>query len=120
MQRILVVDDEPSIRALYQLELEDLGFEVKTAADTTSALWIVHSWSPDLVVLDIKLGGDNGLDLLRRIAERRHDIRTVIVSGYAGYRDDFTTWLADAYLTKSQDVSELLRTVRELLAAPVA
>jgi DNA-binding response OmpR family regulator len=121
MQRILIVDDEPDIRKLYRLEFEEEGFEVATAADSSQALRIVREWEPELVILDIKLGEENGLDLLRRIADTRRSMRTIIVSGYPGYRDDFSSWLADAFLTKSADPTALKHTVRELLASyPVA
>ena len=117
VQRVLVVDDEADVRKLYRLELQDAGFEVETAGDIDAASRIVRDWRPDLVVLDIKLGDENGLDLLRRIAELRSCIRTVLISGYPGYRDDFTSWLADAFLTKSVDPSQLVHTVQDLLAA---
>lgn len=117
MQRILVVDDDPSIRRLYELELRDAGYAVTVAGDLESAEELVAAWQPHAVILDVRLGRDNGLDLLRRIAGG--DIRTVLVSGYSGYRDDFTTWLADAFLMKSVDVAALVRTVDELLAVPL-
>lgn len=117
VQRVLIVDDETAVRTLYRLELQDAGFEVEAAADSAGALRLVREWRPDLVVLDIKLGDENGLDLLRRISEARRSVRTVIISGYPGYRDDFTSWLADAFLTKSVDPSELVRTVQDLLMA---
>jgi DNA-binding NtrC family response regulator len=118
MQRILIVDDEPSIRSLYQLEFEDSGFDVRTAADSESALRLVRDWSPHLVVLDVRLGDECGLDLLRRMVELRPELRSVIVTAYAGYKDDFASWLADAFLPKSQDLGELRHTVSELLGVP--
>jgi len=117
MHRILVVDDEADIRKLYHLELSDAGFEVRTAEDSARAMELVRQWSPDLVLLDIKLGEENGLELLRRLGELRRSILTVLITGYTGYKDDFTSWLADAHITKSVDTSELKRTVSELLAS---
>ena len=117
MYRILVVDDDPGIRSLYRLELEDAGHEVRTAAGGSDALLLACRWAPDLAVLDIKLGEENGLDLLRRLCDLQPRLLTLLVSGYPGYRDDFTSWLADAFLTKSVDPSQLVRTVQDLLAA---
>ena len=115
MHRVLIVDDEPHVRSLYRLELEDAGFEVKTASDSEQAISLAQQWEPDLALLDIKLGEENGLDLLRLLVEARRSMRTILISGYPGYKDDFTSWLADAFLTKSGDTSELMRKVQDLL-----
>ena len=121
MYRILIVDDEADIRELYRLELEDAGFEVETAANSRQAMSFVRHWSPDLVALDIKLGEENGLDLLRQIVDTRRSVPTILMSGYPGYKDDFTTWLADAFLTKSGDTTEFREKITELLSThPVA
>ncbi len=115
MRRILLVDDERSTRAFCRLELEDEGFEVKTAADSAETETILQTWEPDLVILDIQLGQHNGLGLLRRLVETRPSTPTILYSEYTSYRDDFNSWLADAFLRKSSDLSELKRTVRTLL-----
>ena len=117
MRRILLVDDERGSRALCRLELEDEGFEVKTAADSAETETILQTWEPDLVILDIRLGQDNGLGLLRRLVETRPSTPTILYSEYTSYRGDFNSWLADAFLRKSSDLSELKRTVRTLLSS---
>lgn len=118
MPRILVIDDDTAIRRLYQLELEDLGFDVRTAADSATALQLVRAWKPDLAVLDVRLGDECGLDLLRRMVEERPQLHTVIATAYAGYKDDFTSWLADAFLDKDPECTRLRQTVVELLGEP--
>ena len=120
MQRILVVDDEPDICELYRRELSDMGFAVSTASNSERATQVVEDWNPDLVILDVKLGHENGLDLLRRLVERHRHLSTILLSAYPGYKDDFASWLADAFVTKSGDTSELLEKVQELLAAGAA
>jgi two-component SAPR family response regulator len=70
---------------------------------------------PDLVILDIKLAQDNGLDCLRRIKEFNASIPVILNSGYSTYKDDFSSWLADAYLVKTSNTQELTNKVRELL-----
>ena len=117
MPRILIVDDEVNIRSLYQCELEDEGYEVVTAASGAEALNILHEAAPDLVILDIKLEQENGLDFLRRMMETRPSLSVILNSGYSTYKDDFSSWLADAYLVKSSDTRELKTKVRELMAA---
>jgi DNA-binding response OmpR family regulator len=121
MARILIVDDEVNIRKLYKSELEDEGYVVATAASGVEALQLLREQSPDLVILDIKLEQENGLDFLRHMMDMRPSLSVILNSGYSTYKDDFTSWLADAYLVKSGDTSELKEKVRELLAArPVA
>ncbi|MFQ5601196.1 MAG: response regulator [Candidatus Krumholzibacteriia bacterium] len=117
MPRILVVDDEVNVRRLYANEFEDAGYEVAAAASGAEALQIIVASTPDLVILDIKLDEDNGLDVLRRMKEIHPSLSVILNSGYSTYRDDFSSWLADAYLVKSSDTSELVSTVRELLEA---
>jgi len=119
MPRILIVDDEVNIRRLYQSELEDEGYEVVTAASGAEALNILREAAPDLVILDIKLEQENGLDSLRRMMEARPSLSVILNSGYSTYKDDFSSWLADAYLVKSSDTSELKTKVRELVTARV-
>lgn len=117
MNKILIVDDEPAIRALYEHEFEDDGHEVRTAADGRAALHALRDWEPDILLLDIQLGQQqSGLDLLRRIRVRHPRLRTVLVTAYSGYRDDFVSWLADAFVTKSGDLTELKQVVSKLLA----
>lgn len=116
MQRILVVDAEPETRELYRSELEVEGFEVAIARDHAEALRLADSWQPDLAVLDVRPGPEFGLDLLRHLIESRRSLRTILVSRYPGYRDDFVSWLADAFLDKHEgDATELKDRVHELL-----
>jgi DNA-binding response OmpR family regulator len=114
MATILVVDDEVNLRSLYASELQDQGYRVITAASGYEALRSLDA-APDLVILDIKLEHDNGLEFLRRLKEARPSLAVILNSGYSTYKDDFTSWLADAYLVKSGDTRELLGKVRELL-----
>jgi DNA-binding response OmpR family regulator len=117
VSRVLVVEDEPSLQRLCKLELEDEGHEVRAARDTSEAWSHVENWRPDVAVVDMRLGHDSGLSLLRRLIEADSPIRTVIYSGYSNYRDPLTSQLADAFVMKSVDLSELKITVRRLVTA---
>ena len=74
---------------------------------------------PDLVVLDIRMAGMDGIEALQRILERDSTIPVVLNTAYSSYRENFITWSADAYITKSSDVTELLATIKDLLAKKV-
>lgn len=111
MHRILVVDDDPRTR----LELEEAGFETRVPAGGENVLQLVSTWGPELVVLGIGGPELSGLQLLRHIADLEPGIPTVLVTGHPGYSDDFAAWLADAFIVKDRDGSELLQAVRRLL-----
>jgi CheY-like chemotaxis protein len=72
---------------------------------------------PDLVVLDIRMPGMDGLEAMGRILEKNPKIPVVLNSAYSSYKDNFLSWAADAYIIKSADTTELRGKVRELLAA---
>ena len=115
MSRVLVVEDEPHLLDLYRLELEDAGYHVEVAKDGPTALNMANSFNPDLVVLDIKLGEMEGLEVLQKLKELRKDKPVILNSAYSHYKNEFTSWLADAYVTKSGDLDELKSKISELL-----
>lgn len=113
---ILVVDDEESIRLLLQEELGDLGYRVLLAADAHEALAWLKVETPDLITIDIKMPGMDGIELLRHIRLTHRDLPIVLCTAYGEYKHDFATWASDAYVTKSADLTELTDTVAGLLA----
>jgi len=115
MFKILLVDRDRTTREGYRSALEGAGFTVSTATNSADALKLVTEWKPDLAVLDVRLGEESGLDLLRHVLEVRHSLTTILVSENPGYRDDFVSWLADAFIDKTPNPSNLTSKVRELL-----
>jgi DNA-binding response OmpR family regulator len=115
MKKVLVVDDEESIRELYRADLTDEGYEVELAADGRQALLGLDSFRPDLVTLDIKLPDIDGIEVLRRIREKNATVPVVLLTAFGEFRQDFNTWASDAYIVKSHDTTELKETVRRLL-----
>ena len=115
MKKILVVDDEESIRYLYKEELEEEGFAVEVAKSGEEALEKVSLFKPDLVTLDIKMPGINGIETLKRIRGLDRQIPIIMCSAYGEYKQDLTTWASDAYIVKCADLTELKTTIRRLL-----
>jgi len=115
MKRIMVVDDEENIRFLYKEELEDEGFTVELAKNGEEALEKLPDFKPDLITLDIKMPGMNGIEVLKRIREQDRKLPIVLCSAYGEYKQDFTTWASDAYVVKCADLTELKTTIRRLL-----
>lgn len=116
MARLLVVDDEANIRLLYAQELSDEGYEVVTAGSTAEAVQKLEEESYDLVVLDIKLKTESGIDLLQRIVRERQNLPVILCSAFSCYKDDFSAWLADGYVVKSSDMQELKDEIQRVLA----
>lgn len=115
MNRVLIVDDEPHLRLLYETELRRAGYETMTAESAIQGLEYVETMKPDLVVLDIRMAGMDGIEALQRILERDNSLPVVLNTAFSSYRDNYLTWAADAYVTKSSDVSELVSTVDRIL-----
>ncbi|MGA8831456.1 MAG: response regulator [Desulfomonilaceae bacterium] len=82
MNKILLVDDEESIRNMMRMTLELDGYSVLTAADGPSALTIFQEELPDVVLLDVRMPGMDGVEALRRIKEINRDAEVIIISGH--------------------------------------
>ena len=115
MARLLIIDDEANIRLLYAQELGDDGHEVVTAATVSEALSRLNEQTFDLVILDIKLKSESGLDLLQQIVKERHNLPVILCSAFSCYKDDFSAWLADGYVVKSSNIEELKMSVDKVL-----
>lgn len=114
MANLLVVDDEGDIRHLYAAELEDEGHSVVTCGNSKDATEKLRDQTFDLVILDIQLDQESGLELLQRIAQQENT-PVILCSAYSCYKDDFSSWLADAYVVKSSNLDELKNEVRRVL-----
>ena len=118
--RILIVEDDENQRALYQEELADEGYEILTASDGREALRMAEEEKPDLVVTDVNMPVMDGLDMISRLIEVDRSIPIVIHTAYASYKEQFSSWSADAYVVKTSDLTELKTTVKNLLDAGAA
>jgi len=115
MKKILVVEDEEGLRLLYQEELEAEGYEIITARNGKEAIQKLEEGKPDLIILDIVMPVMDGMEALGRIVGKDRKIPIILNTSYSGYREDFMSWVADAYVTKSSDLEELKTKVKELL-----
>ena len=114
--RILIVDDERDIRLLYSAELEDEGYEVDSAGTGEEAAQLLENRSYDLIVLDIQMKGESGLQILQKIVQQRSEMPVILNTAFSCYKEDFSSWLADAYVVKSSDLTELKEEIKRLLA----
>jgi DNA-binding response OmpR family regulator len=117
-KRILVVDDEPHIVRLVQVNLQREGYEVLTAYDGVEALEKVAREKPDMVVLDVMMPRMNGFEVLKKLKadEATRDIPVIMLTAKAQDADVFRGWQSgvDSYLTKPFNPMELLTFVRRI------
>lgn len=116
LSRILVVDDDPGMRALLQAYLGDSGFAVETAGDGVEMWQRLASGMPDAIVLDLMLPGEDGLSLARRL--RSQSNVPILMLSARGEEIDRVVGLevgADDYLAKPFSPRELLARLRALL-----
>lgn len=111
--RLLVVEDDLNQGLLYEEELEDDGYEVDVANSGAKALKMVKENTYDLVVLDIWMPGMDGLETLSRLLCIDNKIPVIINTAYSSYKDDFMSWVAEAYVVKSSNITELKEKIKE-------
>lgn len=119
MTKVLVVDDEPNILLSLEFLMEQAGFEVFTAADGESALDIIASERPDLVLLDISLPGISGFDVLEKLRSsddfKQLQVIMLTAHGREVEREKGLALGADDYVTKPFSTQALVTKVRHLL-----
>ncbi|MGD0580947.1 MAG: response regulator [Bryobacteraceae bacterium] len=117
-KRILIVDDEAAIRGLLTEYLTGLGFETAIACNGLDALEQVRTFDPDLLIIDLVMPEQEGIETIRTLRTTRKDLKIVAVSGaFAGQFLRTAELLgANAVLPKPLDLQELARLVNQLVA----
>ena len=114
---VVVVDDDPSLRQMVTRYLEDHNVPTKSASNRTELNRHLEGTQPCLIILDLRLGQDDGLDLLREIRSRS-DVPIIITTGHRPEEIDRIVGLelgADDYIVKPFSLRELLARVRAVL-----
>lgn len=120
MNRILVVDDNESIRLLYTDELTEEGYDVITNSGDSQLMALIKEKMPDLIVLDMKLGKYNGSDFVQTIRNKGCNLPVILCTAYPAFEYDLKSVAADYYVVKSSDLSELKVTVKKALESEVS
>jgi len=104
MFRTMLIEDNPSFRQILKENLKDLfpSMKIVEAGDGVEAFQKIESDSPHLVFMDIRLPGENGLELTRRIKADHPDIVVIILTSYESpeYREAATRFKADYFFSK--------------------
>lgn len=116
--RVLVVDDEKTLRHFLRLNLQEQGYEVTEAADGQTALALIEQQRFDVALVDLRLTDMDGLDIVRRLRQLAPTTSVIILTAYATLDSAVEALRQGAhdYLTKPFDTSELLTSVADGLA----
>jgi diguanylate cyclase (GGDEF)-like protein len=121
--KALIADDDEAIRDLLRSLLREEGFETTTAADGSSAIRKFESERPDIVLLDLDLPGQDGLEVCRRIRRdpRLSHVPIIAISGRADLFQKASTIRsgADDYITKPFDVEEVVARIQRILGRTI-
>jgi DNA-binding NtrC family response regulator len=119
MAHILVVDDDQSIATAFERFLRHEGHVCTIASNAEEALRLVGERDPDLVVMDIRMPGVDGLQTLQQLRARYPDVYVVMMTAYGTSQTSIDAIRAGAfeYLTKPLDLDQLRRVIRHALAA---
>ena len=117
LQRILVVDDEPSISELISTSLRFVGFDVRTAANGAQALSMAEEFKPHAMVLDVMLPDLDGFEVCKMIRNEGVDTGVLFLTAKDGMEDKVKglTLGGDDYMTKPFSLEELVARLRALL-----
>jgi DNA-binding NtrC family response regulator len=115
MLKVLFVDDEEDfVRTIAErMEMREVGSEV--ALDGEQALQMLEDDVPDVMVLDLRMPGIDGLEVLRRVKQTYPEMEVIIMTGHGSDRDEAEARRLGAfdYLTKPVDINRLMDVVRE-------
>src|SRR5436305_14456338 len=115
--KILVVEDDESLRRVMQVQLEKVGHQITVAGDVRQALEVLHQEAQDVVISDLNLPGESGLELLKTIRAEHPETATIIVTAYGTVNTAVGAMKAGAYdyLMKPVHPYELRALVKRIL-----
>jgi two-component system, cell cycle sensor histidine kinase and response regulator CckA len=111
--RILVVDDEESVRRFVERVLREAGYDTAVAEDGAQALELAHAGSFDLVVTDVMMPNMAGDELARRLRQSEPGLKVLYLTGYSDrlFKEKVTLWEGEAFLDKPCSVKGLREAV---------
>ncbi|ADY57559.1 response regulator receiver protein [Syntrophobotulus glycolicus DSM 8271] len=118
MPRILIVDDQVGIRRLLTEVFKDCGYEIETCASGVKALEIMSEFKPDLLLMDVKMPGMNGIDVLKKIREENdRQIKVIMMTAYGDQEHINTAEELGVvgFIIKPFDINELREQIKDVL-----
>jgi DNA-binding NtrC family response regulator len=115
MSKIVIVDDEESIRSLCAEELAEEGYKVITTGMCQEVPELIASAQPSAMVVDIRIDDCDGLELLKDIKEIYPDLPVILYTAYDSYREDDKSVAAEHYVVKSFNLDELKEKLAQVI-----
>ncbi len=117
MPKILVVDDEQSMRSMLRIMLKKEGYQATCAASGEEAIELCEKQNYDLVLTDIKMGGMNGLQVLQKVKELNPDTAVIMITAFASMETAVDAMKEGAYdyISKPFDISQVKQVVNNSL-----
>ena len=117
MKKILIVEDEESIRGFLKINLKRNGFEVLETDNGEEGLEIVEREEPDIVILDVMLPGIDGFEVCKRVREKQESIGIIMLTAKVQEMDKIIglEYGADDYMVKPFNPMELLLRIKAIL-----
>jgi DNA-binding NtrC family response regulator len=116
-RKVLIIDDDASLRRVMEMQLEEIGCDVITVAGGKEALAALEEVTPDLVITDLRIPGMSGMDLLKSLRADHPELTVIMVTAYGTVKTAVEAMKAGAYdyLTKPIDYDELALVVNRAL-----
>lgn len=117
-KKILVVDDEDSLRTVLSTELASEGYDVGTAADGDDAITEMEKKVFDLVLLDIKMPRMNGFEVLKYVKDKHPRTKVIMLTGFADLKNAIESKKlgAEDFVSKPYDLVDLLTTIERVMS----
>jgi two-component system NtrC family response regulator len=121
MESILIVDDDVNLCTMLSEELTEIGYDTYFLTGGERVLDYVQNNTVDLLLLDLKMPGKNGYDVLKELEENNIDIRVIVLTAYADVKSALESAKLGAtdFISKPYDFDDLLITIRKTIQSEV-
>ncbi len=117
MESILIVDDDINLCNVLKEELTEVGYDATSVYNADDAINHLVDKEVDLILLDLKMPGKDGFDVLKELRERNLSVKVIVLTAYADVKSaiDSAKMGASDFISKPYDLDELLITIRKVL-----
>ena len=115
--KLLIVDDQKGIRRLMTEVFSEYGYEIESCASGMAALAAIPTFKPDLIIMDVKMPGMNGIEVLKKLRETDKESRVILMTAYGDqhYMAQAEDLGVAKFIIKPFDLNDLKIQVEEIL-----
>jgi DNA-binding response OmpR family regulator len=117
MNKLLILDNSPDLLDTLKYILGNIGYKVKTLVSADNIYSEIHDFQPDLLLLDIFLGEEDGREICRQLRKsgENKDLRILVFSSYTKALHDYKSFYADDYIEKPFELKSLVDKINLVL-----